>query len=579
MQQKLHLFVLGIILMTAFALRIVLLSEVPPGLNRDEVAIGYTAYSILKTGRDEYGVFLPLSLKSFGDWKLPAYAYVTIPFVAVLGLTDVAVRLPSVLAGTLTVLLVYAISLKLFGRQNLALLASIIMAISPWHVFFSRVASEANLAVFFVTAAFYLFLAATKNRWYLPAGFLLLGLSLLAYHGNHVFTPLMFIIFCIYFRKNLRNRMSYVSIMVFVLFASFIFAQILFSADKTKISGLLSLNDPSLIHENIVKNRLIFPNQFLAQVLYNKGTYFVEYVVRNYLNSFSPEFLFIKGGGNMQHNIPDFGNLYVVEAPFLLLGLYFLFARREKSRLLLAAWILIAPLGAALTKDAPHSARSYAVFPAISLMVAYGINGLVEQISTNYQKLIVGFITFLYLLNISLWLPRYFMAFPYKRYAVWGKAYQEMVHKLVTGKSAYKEIIVARPDYSPYIYYLFYTQADPEDVQKSLVRYPPTGEGFEHVRSFAGITYQKIDWADELLLPDRLYIDWVEGVPAGATQSAVMITKRELAQLSRSGKVEAEVGLGMWVKSRIIDEVRLPDGTPIMYVIETYVDREAGDKL
>jgi len=40
-------------------------TPVPPGFNADEAAFGYNAYSLLKTGRDEYGTLLPLSIKSF----------------------------------------------------------------------------------------------------------------------------------------------------------------------------------------------------------------------------------------------------------------------------------------------------------------------------------------------------------------------------------------------------------------------------------------------------------------------------------------------------------------------------------
>ena len=59
------------------------LGSIPPGLYLDEAGTGYNAYSILKTGKDEYGHFLPLSIKSFGDWKLPMSVYLTIPFTCI----------------------------------------------------------------------------------------------------------------------------------------------------------------------------------------------------------------------------------------------------------------------------------------------------------------------------------------------------------------------------------------------------------------------------------------------------------------------------------------------------------------
>ena len=70
------------------------------------------------TGKDEYGNFLPLNLKSFGDYKPALYAYLEIPFIAILGLNELSVRLPSVLAGVgivfLTFLLLIALMLSSF---------------------------------------------------------------------------------------------------------------------------------------------------------------------------------------------------------------------------------------------------------------------------------------------------------------------------------------------------------------------------------------------------------------------------------------------------------------------------------
>ena len=71
------------ILVLAAALRLVNLSSVPPHLTQDEASLGYNAYSILKTGKDEYGQLLPVVFKSFGDYKPGLYIYLTVPTVAV----------------------------------------------------------------------------------------------------------------------------------------------------------------------------------------------------------------------------------------------------------------------------------------------------------------------------------------------------------------------------------------------------------------------------------------------------------------------------------------------------------------
>src|SRR3989338_9791554 len=93
--------ILGIIIIIIIALFLMLyqLNSVPPSASLDEVSIGYNAYSILKTGADEYGYKFPLLLRAYDDWRPALYAYFVVPFIALIGLTPVAVRLPAALMG------------------------------------------------------------------------------------------------------------------------------------------------------------------------------------------------------------------------------------------------------------------------------------------------------------------------------------------------------------------------------------------------------------------------------------------------------------------------------------------------
>src|SRR4030043_2030959 len=121
-----------LILVLAFFLRFYKLGEVPISLDWDENSNAYNAYSILKTGRDEYGNFLPLTNRSFDDYKPPLYMYLNVPSVAIFGLTPFAARLPSAIFGFLTVPLVYLLAKKLFEKQNIAILAAFFLAFSLW---------------------------------------------------------------------------------------------------------------------------------------------------------------------------------------------------------------------------------------------------------------------------------------------------------------------------------------------------------------------------------------------------------------------------------------------------------------
>src|SRR3989338_9770825 len=67
--------------------RLFRIAEIPSSVYWDEASIGYNAYSIAQTGKDEWGDFLPIHFRAFGEFKLPVYIYATVPFVAVFGLT------------------------------------------------------------------------------------------------------------------------------------------------------------------------------------------------------------------------------------------------------------------------------------------------------------------------------------------------------------------------------------------------------------------------------------------------------------------------------------------------------------
>ena len=115
---KKWLFIL-IILLGAL-LRLFSFTKVPPGLYIDEVSIGYNAFSILKTGRDERGVRYPLLFRALDDYKLPAYIYATVVSEAIFGVNEAGVRFPSVMAGILAVPMLYFLTKELVYSVSLS---------------------------------------------------------------------------------------------------------------------------------------------------------------------------------------------------------------------------------------------------------------------------------------------------------------------------------------------------------------------------------------------------------------------------------------------------------------------------
>src|SRR3989344_3491019 len=87
--------VLVSIIIGALIIRFWNLSSNPPSLNWDEVSHSYNAYSILKSGRDEWGNLFPIIFRAYGDYKLPVYIYLTVISEFFFGLTPFAIRFVS----------------------------------------------------------------------------------------------------------------------------------------------------------------------------------------------------------------------------------------------------------------------------------------------------------------------------------------------------------------------------------------------------------------------------------------------------------------------------------------------------
>lgn len=516
MKNKKYLVVLFLIIIFSAFLRFYNLSGVPPGVNRDEASIGYTAYSLLLTGKDEYGQKFPISFQSFGDWKLPFYIYTTTIFVKIFGLSEIAVRLPSALFGLATVGLIFFLVKEFFGQNSakLALLTSFLVGISPWHLHLSRVESESNTAVFLVVLATFLFLKAIKGKfWLILVSLILFALTYYTYAGNHIFTTLLVLgIFTFYWGKIPKNKWTYISIGLFFALSSFIFYQTLFVADKTKISGVSIFSDPGIVHAKIelLRDEHKNPPSLITKFIHNPASFGIERFVQNYLNAFSPNFLFIKGGTNSAHNIVNFGNMYIVESIFLLFGLFYLLMRKKgKEEKLVLYWFLIAPIAASITKDAPHTNRMFSIFPILPLITAMGIFWFLNSIKNNkrLKNFSIAIIAFLFFINITIYMDRYYTHFPYEEAQNWGLGYKELNKILSQKELQSQKVIISKPEESPYIFLLFYSKYNPAKYQKEAVKYPPTRDGFVNVKSFGRFEFRHIDWSKEIKIPNQILVD------------------------------------------------------------------------
>lgn len=74
------------------------LGLLPRGVSNDEAVVGYDAYSILTTAKDQYNQFLPIYFKFFGSFTPGLFVYLQAIPIKLLGLNAFSIRILSVLS-------------------------------------------------------------------------------------------------------------------------------------------------------------------------------------------------------------------------------------------------------------------------------------------------------------------------------------------------------------------------------------------------------------------------------------------------------------------------------------------------
>lgn len=455
------LVLIGIILLSAF-LRLYKLGSVPPSLYWDEASLGYNAYSILKTARDEHGRFLPATnFAAFGDYKPPGYIYATVPSIALFGLNEFSTRLPSAFFGIITVFISYLLARKLFQNEYPALLSAFFLAISPWHLQFSRGAFEANLGLFFSTLGIYLFIKFKENPiWILPSMLSLLA-AMYTFTGQRLFIPFILLILLIDARKQIFANIKIV--VISTLISAFLFWPLLIFATST-LEGRLRFEEVNIFKDlepiDISRRYQNIDNfSWWSQIVHNRRFQYLHEYLIHYFDAFNTSFLFIRGDVNPRLSPQEVGELYLVDLPLILAGVYFLFSKKQKYRWLIIGWILISPLGPAMARETPHALRMIHILPTYQLISAFGLYSLFRLIS--YKKTFLTITFLLLILNFLFYLHMYYVHWPKNYSQEWQYGYKEAVEVTKSYISQVDSAIITNSLGRPYVYFLFYLQYDP----------------------------------------------------------------------------------------------------------------------
>lgn len=486
-----HLFLLVLIIILGFAVRFFWHNVSPPGFTADEAVFGYNAYSLLQTGKDEFGTSWPVALRAFGDWRPALYSYLAIPFIYFFGLTEMAVRMPSILLGSATIPVVMGIAWILTGNKIITAIAGLILALSPAHILISRFADMSPLSTFFLGAGLLAFLWWRKKekRIYLMISAVSFGLSALSYHNARLTGPLLLVALLIlninFIRQHLRDVLAAFFTGIIILFPLLKF--LIDSPDlvlrRGKYESFLGQKGYEIRLWNLISANPPGQNPLITRFFYNKPKIILEEFSEKYFSHFSPSFLFLSGDPNERFQTPGSGVYNFLLFIFLPIG--FVVSIRHKKSAILPAWWLMSPLISSIGIFTPNSLHTLDASIPAAVMAGIGAKKLLDKFSIKKGILVALGGILIFLISFTSFARSYFYKVPGSSDLRWNWYPQtkELIGWINNLTGNEKVNVIGNRSIHEFI--LFNNSIDPAYYQTTVkVSNAPDENGFERVESF-----------------------------------------------------------------------------------------------
>lgn len=390
------------------------LTSSPPYLHEAEVLFGLHAHAIATTAHDIDGRFMPLyfQMQPIGEnvWFHPVIVYVTALVLKVLPFNEWVIRLPSALVAATNVVLVYFIAKRIFGRERLALVAAVLLALTPAHFVNSRIAMDYVYPLPFVLGWVLCLLIFFERRHAstLFVGMSLLGLGVYSYIASVVMMPLylLFTWLTLYLTEEKPRRLVLVAaagfawplliLPVWLYYHPAVLAETLTRYGGQQAELLLNFRGKTLA---VILEELRGPLRFSN----------LTGRVSLYWYFFDPSFLFLTGGYANVVNSTRLVGVFLV--PFLILlplGLWRVIAEwRRPADLLLLFGFFSAPLAACLVPEPYAIDREMQIVPFGVLIATFGIAWLFTEGDRRLKRVGIGLLA-LGAVHLSFFLVEYY---------------------------------------------------------------------------------------------------------------------------------------------------------------------------
>lgn len=508
MKKILIIAVLSAIIFIGGFLRIYNISNAPPSLNWDEAAWGYNAYSILQIGKDEYGKIMPIFTRSFDEYKSTLPMYLMVPSIKLFGLNAFAVRLPSVLIGMASILVVYFLAKEIFDDKRIALISSFLFAIEPWSVHLSRVYYDANEAMFFLLLGLLLFLKSLHKEKLFLWSIVSFMVSMYTYNSNKILAPLFLAALVILYHKKIFSfskktfHLSLVILAIFIIpFIYLAFKGLTFARVGT--TNIFILWPQTQVLRTVLLNSHSHLNGLWNFFIHNNIYYFVWEVVGRYIGYFSPYNLFIREPQEPSTVIAGNSIFYAFEFIPWAVGLFYVFKNTGKYKSIVLL-IVLSVLPAVATWNWFQPGRVMALLACFSIVISVGLNEIFKIMPKKLVNLCLSAFV-IYSLVSALYLFESINVYsPYRDSGNYQPGFKETVPEVMKIEENYNQVIIDTPQAQPYIFYLFYGKYNPKEYLSELdLNY--IGTPRKHF-DFGKYHFRKINWIDDKDLKNTLFV-------------------------------------------------------------------------
>ena len=554
MKKYLPAILLGLIIAIAIVTRFYKLGDIPKGFYVDEAGQGYSAYSILKTGKDEFGKSFPVIFRSLTDFKTPVYIYLIVPLIPIFGLSTFTVRFPSFLFSILTIPVLFFLIKELLPKKNssfkvwgLSLIACLLLAISPWHILFGRTNFECNVALFFFVSGVLAFYNGLKNPKILILSALMFAIAIPAYHSQRVITPLMLVILFIRFRKILLDKIHRPYLIIGAIIGLIILLPTISVAFTpgfmARASGLNIFSHTHQMPDGFIASY----KGFLSPIINGSWFLSIREFFALYSSYLSPRYMFFLGDYGARSSFPELSTFFLWQFPFYIYGLWLLFKKKNlgELRFFTIVTLLISPIPAAVTRDPYTTIRALPLVIPQIIIISIAIEDIFTRIKGNLLKSI-SLLIFAFLIIYSFFklYSSVIILNEYYRAKAWDYGWQQVTN-VIENLHTTLPIVVdnARSDAYPQL--AFFLKYDPESFQKENFEVPLNQyyTNMYHIseKYIANIATRPINWKQDLTVDQYLVGD----------ELGISLQQIEVHKLT------------------LVAQINYPDGTPAYRIVKT----------